>query len=187
MEKFYIVTNEKFLNEIKEYKCNVKKQKCFIKDFFRRNEISGNVYYISGDGPVNCPFEEYNKDNIWLYIDDCEENNRKFGKQLLKRVFFGELYLRRFRKGCTLLKTFQNECVEKHIVINNHLHIEGDYFEELYLGGYSVARFEFDGKYYLNVKTEKHHSITPKYCGFEEIKGSDFYKAFEKLKENDNK
>lgn len=112
-EKFYIVTNEKFLKEIEDFKENKNKRNKFIEDFFRKNGISGTGYYICGTGLVNVPFEEQSKEEIRLYVDDCEENNQKFGKQLLKKEIFGDSYLRRFRKGCTLLKSFQNECIKK--------------------------------------------------------------------------
>lgn len=185
MEKFYIVTNKKFLKEIEDFKENERKRNEFIKNFFQRNGISGTGYYISGDGLVNCPFEEWNKSDIRLYVEDCKENLEKFGKQLLKAVSFGEIYLRKFRKGCALLKEFQSECIEKKIVINSHFHREGDYFKELHFGGYSLTRFLLDEKYYLRIETSKYGSITPDYDGFDEIKGSEFYKALEKFEERD--
>lgn len=180
--KFYIVTNEKFLKEIEDFEENERKRDEFVKEFFQKNDISGTKYYIRGDGFCNVPFKERDKEDIQLYIEDCEENNQKFRKQLLKKVSFKDNYLRRFRKGCSLLKTFQNECVEKGIVINNLSPREGDYFDELHMGGYSVARFFYEGKYYLQLETSVFKSITPTYEGFEEIKGSEFYVALEKNK-----
>lgn len=185
MEKFYIVTNEKFLKEIEDFKENERKRNEFIKDFFQRNGISGTCYYIGGNGSVNCSFKEWSKDEINLYVEDCKENTEKFGKKLLKPVIFGDQYLRKFRKGCTLLKEFQSECIEKQIVINSHFHREGDYFKELHLGGYSLTRFSLDEKYYLRIETSKYGSITPDYDGFDEIKGSEFYKALEEFEECD--
>ncbi len=185
VEKFYIVTNEKFLKEIEDFKENERKRNEFIKEFFRENGIVGSGYYISGNGFVNVPFEERNKGNIRLYIDDCEENNRKFEKQLLKPISFGNCYLRSFRKGCSLLKKFQDECIKNKIIVNSYFHREGDYFDELHLGGYSVTRFSYEGKYYLRIETSKYDSITPTYDGFEEIKGSEFYVALEKYEERD--
>lgn len=187
MEKFYIVVNEKFLKEIEDYKESMEKRNGFIKDFFERNRISGSGYCISGDGLVNCPFEEQDKECIRLYIEDCDENNENYGRQLLRRKDFGGHRLRSFRKGSALLKAFQNECVEKKIVINSRFHREGDYFKELRLGGYSTTRFELDGKYYLRMGTVGSTSITPAYDGFEEIKGSEFYKALERFEERDSK
>lgn len=186
VEKFYIVTNEKFLKEIEDFKENERKRNEFIKEFFQENGIVGSGYYISGDGFANVPFKEKNKENIFLYIDDCEENNQKFGKQLLKPTPFGDCYLRRFRKGCFLLKKFQDECVENEIVINSHFHREGDYFDELVLGGYSVTRFSYKGKYYLRIEASKYDSITPAHDGFEEIKGSEFYVALERYEDGDS-
>lgn len=92
--------------------------------------------------------------------------------------------MRKFRANSKTLKEFQNLCIERNIVINNHPICEGDYFEELHIGGYDVLRFEYDGKMYLRMNTSR-SSITPEYDGFEEIKGSEFYKALEELKKGE--
>lgn len=187
MEKFYIVKNEKFLKEIEDFKENEINRNSFIKEFFEGNGISGSGYYIRGNGSVNCAFSERSKENIELYVDDCEENVEKFGKQLLKAESFGGHYLRRFRKGCAMLKDFQNKCIEKQIVINSYFHREGDWFNELHFGGYSTTRFFLDGVYYLKISTSRSGTITPTYDGFVDIKGSDFYKALEKYEELQDK
>lgn len=184
MEKFYIVTNEKFLKEIDEWKINDEIRNSFIKDFFYRNDICGMKYCLCGTGGVNSPFTEKEKKNIHLYIEDCKENNNKFERQLLKGAHFGDDFLRRFRNGCALIKKFQDECVEKHIVINLRFHSEGDYFKELHLGGYTVTRFQFDGNYYLKIETNKYDSITSEFDGFSEINGSEFYLALERCVDN---
>ena len=44
MEKFYIVTNQKFLEEIEEYKKNRLRQNEFIKRFFAEKGIKGIGY-----------------------------------------------------------------------------------------------------------------------------------------------
>ena len=88
--------------------------------------------------------------------------------------------MRSFRANSKTLKEFQNLCIEKSIVINNHPICEGDYFKELHMSGYDVSRFEYDGKMYLRMNTSK-SSITPEYDGFEEINGSEFFRALEEL------
>ena len=80
MEKFYIVTNEKFLKEINDYRKHGEERRIIANNFFEDKGIAGKEYYIGGDGFVNRPFEEYEKHNIRLYIADCDENNQKFGK-----------------------------------------------------------------------------------------------------------
>lgn len=181
-EKFFIVTNEQFLKETRDFRKNEEERNALIKEFYEKKGISGNGYYIRGDGRVNRPFEEYNKKDIRLYIGDCEENEAKFGKQLLKAVRFDDgFYMRRFRANSAVLKEFQNLCIERRIIINNWWHKEGDWFKELHMGGYSVTRFELDGKYYLRIETSK-SEITPEHDGFNEIKGSEFYLAVEKFK-----
>lgn len=186
MQKFFIVKNEQYLREIEEYKRNIKSQSDFIKTFFASKEINGDGYYMRGDGSVNAPFTERGKNRICLYIDDCESNNERFGAQLKKaRRFDDGNYLRAFRKDSSILKEFQNLCIEKEIVINVHYHREGDYFKELHLGGYSARRFFYEGDFYLSIESGK-ESITPESDGFVEIKGSEFYQAFEKFEEKLN-
>lgn len=181
IEKAFIVTNEEFLKEIDDYYENELRRNDFIKEFFNNKGIAETGYYICGNGRINAPFKDYEKGDIRLYINDCEENERKFGKQLLKpRRFDDGSSMRCFRKNSAILKEFQTLCVEREIVINLHFHREGEYFKELGMGGYSATRFEYDGKYYLKMSTG-HSGITPLYDGFEEIKLSDFYLAEESL------
>lgn len=190
MEKFYIVTNEKFLKEIDDYRKHGEERRTLVNIFFENKGIAGKEYHISGNGFVNCPFKEYEKHNIRLYITDCNENNQKFGKELLKptKLFYdSDVLMRKFRANSKTLKEFQDLCIKKNIVINNHPIREGDYFKELLLGGYSVSRFEYENKLYLNISTTKYETITPDDdTGFIEIKGSEFYKALEEL-ESKNK
>ena len=185
MEKFYIVTNEKFLKEITDYRKHGEERRIVANNFFEDKGITGKEYYISGDGSVNRPFEEYEKHNIRLYITDCNENNQKFSKELLKpnKLFCdSDTLMRKFRANSKTLKEFQDLCIKKNIVINNHPIRVGNYFKELHLGGYSISRFEYENKLYLNISTTKYETITPDDdTGFTEIKGSEFYKALEEF------
>ncbi len=179
MEKSFIVTNKKFLKEIEDFWEGEKKRNEFIKKFFTEKGIAETGYYICGNGRINAPFKDYEKGDIRLYINDCEENERKFGKQLLKpRRFDDGSSMRCFRKNSAILKEFQELCIDCKIIINNRKHREGDYFKELTYGGYSVEGFESEGKYYLKMSA-LHDGITPMYDGFEEIKLSDFYLVLE--------
>lgn len=187
MEKFYIVTNEKFLKEIDDYRKHEEERRALVNDFFENKGIVGEEYHIGGDGFVNRPFEEYEKHNIRLYILNCDENNQKFGKELSKptKLFCdSNVMMRKFRANSKTLKEFQNLCIERNIVINNHRVREGDYFKELHMGGYSVLRFEYENKLYLKISTKRYETITPDDdAGFIEIKGSEFYKAMEDFHE----
>lgn len=51
------------------------------------------------------------------------------------------------------------------------------------MGGYSVSRFEYNGKMYLRMYTSRYDDITPEQEGFNEIKGSEYFKSLEELKE----
>ena len=184
MEKFYIVTNESFLKEIQDFNVHAEERRLLINEFFEKYGIAGEAYHISGDGSVNQPFKEDQKCHIHLYIEDCEENSKNFGKELLKpkKLFFdSDVMMRSFRASSKTLKDFQNLCIERSIVINLHRVREGDYFKELRYGGYSVSIFVHDDKLYLKINSTNHNSITPEYDGFTEIKGSEYFKAYEAL------
>lgn len=178
MEKFYIVTNEKFLQEMKRDKENENQRRDFIKEFFKENGIAGNGYHFSGSGFCNVPFKENEKEYISLHVEDNTENREKFGKEFKNSRVQG---LKAFKKKSKILKKFQDECVKQKIVINYHTLRPGDYFEELGLGGYSTQLFKEGENVYLKMRTEKYESITPRYEGFLEVKGSQYFQALERL------
>lgn len=188
MEKFYIVINEEFLGEIDRYMENSKNQRTLVKTFFDEHGIAGEEYHIGGNGFVNCQFSENEKSQIRLHILGCDDNNEKFGKELLKPVKLfcdSDAMMRSFRANSKTLKAFQDLCVEQKIVINIHPIRIGDYFKELHYGGYSSSYFEYDGNMYLRVKKDV-DSITPEKDGFTEIKGSEYFKAKEAFEEKNN-
>ena len=180
LEKYYIVTNKKFLDSIKEDKVNNRSRNEFIKKFYTDNNIDGEEYYFGGNGACNRPFIESEKDNINLHINDTENNRKRYGKQFAKSRFKGMVKL---RKKSKLLKLFQSACIEKDIVVNLFETRPGEYFDELSLGGYSTRLFTFDDRIYLRISTDSYQNrtITPKYDGFEEIKASEFFTALEQL------
>lgn len=109
MEKFYIVTNPEFLKEIEDYKANTAAQKVLVNEFFNDYGITGSEYHVCGNGFVNTSFTERDKHNIRLYILGCEENNEKFGKELLKPVKLfcdSDVKMRSFRANSKTLKAF---------------------------------------------------------------------------------
>ena len=186
MEKFYIVSNERFLKEISDFENRSIERQKVIKEFFLKKGINGESYHISGCGYVNVPFGECDKNKIRLYIESSEENNRRFGKELLKPANLfcdSDVMMRKFRANSKTLKEFQNLCIERNIVINNSEIRVGDYFKELHLGGYSVSRFKYAGKMYLSIYTSDYSNITPECDGFNEIKGSEYFKALEEFEE----
>lgn len=179
MEKYYIVTCKEFLADVERYKRNSKERNDFFVDFSERHHIDGNEYYFGGDGSVNQPFEEYHKNNICLAISDTEHNSSLYRSQCKTKLFCNNLI--EFKKSSPVLKEFQQECIDKNVIINLHRMREGDYFKELHYGGYSVSRFECDNNYYLKIETDRKEMITPEYDGFNEIKASEFYLALEKF------
>ena len=59
---------------------------------------------MRGGGNVNVAFNKTQKSNIELYIDDVQENSEKFGNQLNKPKMFEGQSMRKFKKGCKILK-----------------------------------------------------------------------------------
>ena len=183
MEKFYIINNTNFLNELRNYRKAARARNAFIKEFYESHNIDGKSYYMRGDGRVNCAFDESNKPDITLYIPDNDKNVEQFGKMLkVPRRDVKLSGLRELKKNSPLLKSFQDECVEKEIVINLMFPRVGDYFQELQFGGYKRRIFEFEGITYLSIDADA-NSLTPREDGFTEIKGSEFYKALEAAEE----
>ena len=183
MEKFYIVENKEYIKEIEDFDKNKKDRIEFMKKFFADKGISREQYWICGDGFYNKPFEDEKKNTIRLWIEDCEENNSKFGKELLKpKAIFSnsDVLMRSFRANSKTLKEFQNLCIENKIVINLFPIQVGDYFKELHFGGFSSSRFVYDGKYYLRISTSNYDEITPD-DGFIEIAGSMYFSALEQV------
>lgn len=182
MEKYYIVKNLDFLDQIKRNKKNERNQKEFIKNFFEKNGICGYAYYLCGTGMCNVAFLDNLKENICLHIEDNQSNNETFGKQLKKSRVKG---LKEFRKNSELLKRFQNACVEEEVIINLRDIYPGDWFKETKFGGYRSQIFKWEDNMYLKIVKDAVESITPLYDGFEEIKASEFYIALESLKDSE--
>lgn len=176
VEKFYKIKNDKLDKEVVFYKNESKKRNELIISFFKTHGIEGSEYYISGNGFCNTPFEEEDKMKIILCIS--EENADKFAQHLKKKSICPRTV--QFKKSSKILKEFQQKCVEKKIIINLERIRVGEYFEELQYGGYSTdGLYEKDGDYYLKISTTKFETLTPNTTGFEEIKGSEFYKIKE--------
>lgn len=174
MEKFYIVKCDDYLKAIEKDKAVNEARSEFVKDFYTRHEIDDTSYYFGGNGGVNKPFGEWEKDSISLMIEATEKNIEKFGPQFKNAPIDG---MRAFRKNSVLLKEFQDECVAKQIIVNIYETRTGDYFKGLEYGGYTHQRFVIDGVMYLRIHTDSYggKEFEPIKQGFEEIKASDYY------------
>lgn len=183
MEKFYVINNQKYLDELSNYRKADRIRNAFIKEFYESHNIEGKSYYMGGDGRVNCAFSEFNKTDISLHIPDNDKNVEQFGKWLKVPRRDGQLDgLRELKKKSPLLKEFQEECIKKQIVINLWYPRIGDYFQEIQYGGYKSSNFEYEGITYLSIDADV-DSLTQREDGFTEIKGSEFYKALEAAEE----
>ncbi len=183
MERFYIVTNEEILDTVKKYCLNKRANTKFINEFFDKYGIDGNTYYLGGSGFINTPFEEHNKKDITLCVENTENNVSKFSSDFKKNLRFSNLF--EFKKSSKLLKTFQDDCISKRVIVNLEDVNFGLYFKELHWGGYTRIYFELDGVSYLSMRTTNGKDIIPEVDGLKEIKGSEFYIAYEKRKEQD--
>lgn len=176
MEKFYIVTNEKYLDELDERDRMHRERNVFIKKFFSEKGIDGGEYILHGSGSVGKPFCERDKSDIGLCIEDTKNNNELFGTHFKKGLLSG---LREFKKSSKLLKEFQDRCINEQVVINLPRPRVGDSFKEFEYRGYSYSQFRHSDKLYLSISNNDVDAITPKVDGFNEIAGSEFYKAKE--------
>lgn len=91
----------------------------FVREFLRKHEIEGFIYYICGKGEFNTIFKEEEKRNIKFYIEDNEANEERFGRQLKQKKVIKDL--RELKQNSPILKDFQNECIKRHIIINLHI------------------------------------------------------------------
>lgn len=183
MERFYIVTNKEILDAVAKYHLNKKANTRFINEFFDKHGIDGNTYYLGGNGRVGVPFEEYNKKDITLYIENTENNISKFGHDFKKNSRYPNLS--ELKKTSKLLKAFQDECVSNKVIVNLEDVNFGEYFKGLHWGGYIRTYFEVDDVAYLSIQSTNGKDIIPEVDELQEIKGSEFYIAYEKRKEQD--
>lgn len=176
VEKFYKISNDLLRKEVSFYTEENKKRNNLIKEFFEKHGIEGSVYYMSANGTCNRAFSEELKDNIKLCIG--LNNAEMFSKHIKKNSMCPDTL--ELKKSSNILKDFQNECIKRNIIVNLMKINVGHYFKELEYGGYSAGGlYHKDGFYYLKITTTDFKTITPKYEGFEEIKGSEYYSVVE--------
>jgi hypothetical protein len=181
MQKYFLATKDsEFAKEMTKYIEMYEQQRVFVKQFFKDNEIEGTQYIVSGDGWVNKPFEEWNKNKITLNINPTEKDNQKFGSMLTKPKHHG---LCAFKKGSKIAKEFSDLCFKEKIVVNLYQPSLRDYFQSIGYSAYTSHLLDNeDNSFYLKVESKnlKEDDI-PEYMT--EIKASDFYKILEERKE----
>ncbi|CAG7840020.1 hypothetical protein CLOHAE12215_01436 [Clostridium haemolyticum] len=181
MERYFIVQEESaYGKDLNKYIKIAKLQKQFINEFFNENNIEAHKYEISGNGSVNKPFNEDDKNEITLRIIPTENDMNNFNNILCKADEHG---LCQFKKMSKLSKDFTQQCIDNKIPINLHLPRISDYFESLSYGLYGCGyeQFKYNNKLYLKVESRYlKENDTPK--GFVDIKASEFYLAKEEQK-----
>jgi hypothetical protein len=81
MERCFIATKEsKWLKDYNTYIQDTNQQKKFINKFFKEKGIDGQHYQIGGDGSINRPFDECEKDRIVLSIESAESNLKNLAR-----------------------------------------------------------------------------------------------------------
>lgn len=186
MEQFFIITKEsEYFKDFQKFCEDEKKQKHFINEFFKDNDIEGNQYIMGGDGMVNHPFYERDKDEIKLSIEPNEHNLNKFGKMLRKKNKHG---MCTFKKNSNIAKDFAQKCIDNEIIVNLYDPSIRDYFDIRDLIFYKghTSRLLHNDKLYIKMQSEYPKNIEkeslPK--GFIDIKGSEYYSIIEKVKNN---
>ena len=181
IEKYYIVTNQKYLQGREAYYKAEKERRALINEFFDKHGIESEHYLLFGNGLVNSSFTDLDKRDIKLRIDDTNKTREKFKEHLKKGAFHQNMA--EFKKNSTIMKELQEECVSRGIVINNHSPKPRDFFYEIRYIGYSYQEFEHRGTLYLKVVIDREASLTlnPGEEGFTEIKGSEYHAALEEL------
>ena len=181
MEKaFRIESNAKYYIDLEKYIANADQQRKLVDNFCKSKGIESTRYRVGGDGFVNKPFEEHEKEDIGLDIIPTEKDKENFGKMLRKENNYG---LCPFKKKSKINKDFQNYCIETQMIINLSEPYLRDYLKSLDCGRYSRSLFKHEDVWYLKVISDylKDDDIPE---GFTEIKLSEFYRIAEEIKED---
>jgi heat shock protein HspQ len=181
MEKCFIVTeNSKLLKDYNAYKRLAEEQREFVNKFLTEQGIESDKFIVSGTGSVNQPFAEYCKNEIRLYIEPTEKDKEKFGKWLRNPNKYHGLC--GFKSKSAIAKEFAQMCINNKVVINVHSPRIGEYFKDLFWGGYRYRFFEHESTYYLSIESEKlQENDIPE--GMTELRKSEFYKIIEEVEE----
>lgn len=183
MEKAFIISEEnKYYKAVKKYWEGLKKQNEFIKEFFQEKNIDGTCYHFGGNGMCNTPFNDYNKKEIYLYIEPTAKNIDKFGDFFTKKKCYELCGL---RKNSEIGKEFAQRCVDKQIIVNLLEPDVRDYFKSLGYGACNVHKFEYGNKLYLKLDSDylKEDDIPE---GTQVIKMAEFYIKLEEIEKSNN-
>jgi len=181
VERAFIASKEsEYCKDLYAYFELQKQQKKFINKYFEEKGIKAKAYLISGNGSVNSPFKDWQKDDIHISIEAEQSDISKFGKMLCKGNEYG---LRRFKVKSEIGKDFAQRCIDEQVIINLYEPKLRDYFSSLGYMGYGLHRFIHNGKLYLKINSDLMSPFEiPK--DFTEIKLSEFHKAYEELEKN---
>ena len=183
MERSFIATKEsEYVKDFDKYSELNNQQKEFVNKFFTEKGIEANCYRIGGNGSVNKPFNDYDKNNIGFSIIPTDNDLIKFSKMLCKP---DNNDLCAFKKSSTISKEFAQKCVDENIVINLHSPRISNYFISLGWHGLSRSQFPVGDDLYIKVSSE-HLEADDVVEGFTEIKLSEYYIAKEKFESKNN-
>lgn len=179
MERSFIATKEsEYVQELNKYIESGDQQKKIVKEFFIEKEIESSLFMVGGDGSVNSPFGECNKNGIRINIEPTKNDLIKFSKMLCKP---DKNNMCSFKKNSIISKEFSQRCVDNQIVINLYPPRVSNYFESLERGIYGCSYSQFPDEDDLYIKiSSKHLKENDLPNGFTEIKLSKFYIAKEK-------
>jgi hypothetical protein len=181
MEKAFIISKDsKYHKDLDNYIELCNQQKDFINKYFGEKGIEANTYRISGNGSVNSPFEDWEKDEISLSIGATNNDSTKFGKALCKKNEHG---LCSFNKKSEISKDFAKRCIEEKVVINLWEPRISNYFESISFRGCRYHRIIHQDIMYMKIDSN-HLDDKEVPDGFTEIKLSEFYTKLEEYNES---
>lgn len=162
-EIFFNVTNSELGKDYFRFLDDTKKINDYYIEFSKENDIEAQNYGMyPGDGD--------------LYIEPTEKDLEKYNKVLVKG--YG---LRRFKGNSKIQKLWKNGLEQLDI----KFYAKPSLFKYMgFLGTYSTRLFHHNKNVYLSIEGDIIDKDFP--CGFEEIKGSEFYKVIEEIKSLNN-
>lgn len=163
MEKFYIIQEGSRLHtDYWRWKDSISVNNRIVNDFFKRYRIEATQYWIS---------------NNQIGIMPTENDENKFENQFTKYASENGLYL--FKRNSVVGKDWIRQAENMKIY-----HKPFPSWYNSYLTGRSSSRlFDHKGILYCSISAEK---INVENNGFQEIKGSEFYKILEEIMEENN-
>ena len=158
----------------------VKKEHYIYKNYFEWLEFGKNISKVFEELKKKVGLETNNfSPSERLFIIPTEKDLLKFDKDLSKKEYPSGL--RSFKKTSTVQKEWEKLLKENNIKILHKPNIVWDF--NYGVGRFRTKLFHYKDDLYCSIETEHLSKEVPE--GYEEIKGSTFYKIIEQIKEGE--